>query len=142
MLKIPLTTVPALILAAVFSTFALAFAASPSGTIVLARAGHAPVLIWDATPAVIDIVHNKTSDADALKALSAQAAQIDLQRFKRYPSAQQITVRVIYQRAGSVSPVYGSPTFGGVESLLNVTLRRGQQAGAARVAITGKLPPH
>lgn len=128
--------------------------ADPPGSVILARAGSTPLVIWDASPAVAGIVQAKTADDRALHDLEVQAADVAVTKFKALPSAKNISVRVVYQRTGAVSATYGSATFTGVENLLTVSANRADALGAAKalgsgplpvafsVTVTGKLPPH
>lgn len=87
-----------------------------AGHFVLARASEDALVLFDASPEVAAIVTNKTSDADAndglerdaLKVLAAMLPKLD-------KSTKSVTVRVTYNKTGAVSPVYGAPTFAGVE---------------------------
>jgi hypothetical protein len=88
----------------------------PAGNVIVARPSGAALLIWDASSDVTAIVSNKTPDAAANAMLERDAARVlatSLDKIDR--AATTITVRVIYQKTGAVSPVYGSATFAGVE---------------------------
>ncbi len=85
--------------------------------------GGKALIIWDATDEVADIVAKK-QDADtangrlfhdSLHALAANVGALD-------KSASSVTVRIIYQKTGAVSPVYGTATLQGVERYATVTL--------------------
>ena len=120
-------TVSALIAAFVccFSgTVANGGAAEPAvpGHIVLARTEADALVIWEATPEVAAIVSGKLSDADANARLERDALRVLGQEAPKLASARTITVRVIYSKTGDVSPVYGTPTFAGVERYATVTI--------------------
>jgi len=90
--------------------------AAVPGHIVVARVSDDALIIWDASPEIASIVTNKIADdaannqleRDALKVLAQSLAKLE-------KSAKSVTVRVIYNKTGAVSPVYGAPTFAGVE---------------------------
>jgi hypothetical protein len=93
------------------------------GHAVLARPSGDALVIWDASPVVASIVKTKTNDAgandllerDAVHVLAAMAPNVD-------KSAKTVTVRVIYSKTGAVSPVYGTPTFMGIERYATLTV--------------------
>jgi hypothetical protein len=102
-----------------FATFFLASASSAAtevpGRVVLARAEGDALLIWDSTAEVAAIVSGKLSDADANARLERDALHVLAAEQPKVTSAKSITVRVVFSKTGDVSPVYGSPTFAGVE---------------------------
>jgi len=87
----------------------------PPGNVIVARPAGDALLIWNASADVAAIVANKTADADAkallerdaARALAASLAKVDA-------AASSISLRVIYEKTGAVSPVYGTATFAGV----------------------------
>jgi uncharacterized membrane protein len=93
------------------------------GRAVLAKPDGDALVIWDASPVVASIVKSKTNDAgandllerDAVRVLATMAPDVD-------KSAKTITVRVIYSKTGAVSPVYGTPTFMGIERYATLTV--------------------
>ncbi len=113
----------ALVAAAFVGTASAAWADDVPGRAVLAKPGGDALVIWDASPVVASIVKSKTNDAgandllerDAVHVLAAMAPNID-------KTAKTITVRVIYSRTGAVSPVYGTPTFMGIERYATLTV--------------------
>jgi hypothetical protein len=112
--------------AALLSLFApvstLAEDVSIPGHAVLARASGEALVIWDATPLIASVVQGKLSDADANSLVAHDALRI-LARMQPNvdKSAKSITVRVIYNKTGEVSPVYGAATFAGVERYATLT---------------------
>jgi len=79
---------------------------------------------------------------------------------ERAPSlrhAKSLTIRLIYQKTGAVSPVYGTATFEGIERLFELTasandarshakqladqLQHGSVPRGVDLNVTGKLPP-
>ncbi len=103
------------------------------------------LIIWDATDEVADIV-SKKQDADtangrlfhdALHALAANVGALD-------KSAANVTVRIIYQKTGAVSPVYGTATLQGVERYATVSLvakdAKGNRDGWQSLKDDAKLP--
>jgi hypothetical protein len=152
-------------------SFAAAFAVMPAvghaaapaalrplqGHIVEARATAASTLfLWDATPYVTDLVHERLVGDDGLHALEATAVMALSQRVRTSRSSSA-DLRVIYQKTGAVSPVYGIATFAGVEVVVTLHARKGDllRNGAAwasalaqgtipkglAVVVSGKLPP-
>ncbi len=121
----------ALVAAACFTVTSAALAddAVP-GHAVLAKPGGDALVIWDASPVVASIVKSKTDDAgandllerDAVHVLATMAPNVD-------KSAKTITVRVIYSKTGAVSPVYGTPTFMGIERYATLTVPAGDVQG-------------
>jgi len=128
------------------------------GHAVLARATDDALIIWDASPVVASIVRSKLSDADAdallkrdaLRILAANAANIG-------NAARSVTVRIVYSKTGAVSPVYGTPTFTGIERYATLTASgpdvrsdrdrwkeldpKSAVPGWAVFKVTGLLPP-
>ncbi len=104
----------ALVIAA--SPGALAAPSKPAGNVIVARPGGDALLIWDASSDVAAIVANKTPDSDANALLERDATKILASSLSKLDKdATTVTVRVIYNKTGAVSPVYGSATFAGVE---------------------------
>jgi hypothetical protein len=97
------------------------FADLPGHVIVAKTTGNA-LLIWDATPEIAAIVSAKLSDADAEAEIAHDALRVLAEGLPLTARANSIAVRVIYERTGDVSPVYGSPTFAGVERYAILTL--------------------
>jgi hypothetical protein len=85
------------------------------GHVVLARAEGDALLIWDSTAEVAAIVSDKLSDAAANARLERDALRVLAAEQSKVTSAKSITVRVVFSKTGDVSPVYGSPTFAGIE---------------------------
>jgi hypothetical protein len=95
----------------------------PPGNVIVARPAGNALLIWDASADVTAIVANKTSDADAKTLLERDAASALAASLSKVASdASSVTLRVIYQKSGAVSPVYGSATFAGVERYATLRL--------------------
>jgi hypothetical protein len=76
----------------------------------------------DADPEVASIVTSKASDADANDRLKRDALQALASKLSLLQKAKSVTVRVIYDKVGAVSPTYGSLTFSGVERYANLTM--------------------
>ena len=144
------------------ATFAFALTggaalASVSGTVVTAKSGEHALILWDATPAVVTIVDNKQPRDAAMESLESQAMQIAGERAPALTDAKTITVRVVYQKIGAVNPAYGTPTFAGVERVLDLTvdaptaktqsgalaksLASGTTPKGVTLQVTGVLPP-
>lgn len=100
------------------------------GHAVLAKPGGDALVIWDASPVVAAIVKSKTDDSgandllerDAVHVLASMAPNID-------KSAKTVTIRVIYSKTGAVSPVYGTPTFLGIERYATLIVAAGDTQG-------------
>ncbi len=97
--------------------------AKPPGNVIVARTAGDALLIWDASVDIAGIVTNKTPDADANALLERDAARVLAASLSKVDkAATSITVRVIYQKTGAVSPVYGTATFAGVERYATLKL--------------------
>lgn len=109
----------------IFLGAAACAAATPDvpGRVVLARAEGDALLIWDSTAEVAAIVSGKLSDADANARLEHDALRVLAAEQAKITSAKTITVRVVFSKTGDVSPVYGSPTFAGVERYATVEIQ-------------------
>ncbi len=104
----------------------------PPGNVIVARPAGNALLIWDASADVTAIVANKTSDADARTLLERDAANALATSLSKVANdASSVTLRVIYQKTGAVSPVYGSATFAGVERYATLRIS-GKDARADR----------
>ena len=139
-------------------SLALAVAArADSGMVVVAKGGANPLLLWDATPVVTTTVANKQPRDAALRDLESQAMQILGERSGALRRAKTLTIRVIYQKTGAVSPVYGTATFEGIERVFELrapaadarlhaktfadSLAHGSVPRGVALTVTGKLPP-
>lgn len=135
-----------------------AYAQQAPGNVILARVAGDALLVWDASPDVKTIAVNKLSDDaanallrhDGLKAIAQSLSEINTK-------AKTVTVRIVYDRSGAVSPAYGSPTFAGVERYASlgmswrdaITNRGNWKSLAAnsplpdwiQFKVTGSLPP-
>jgi hypothetical protein len=127
---------------------------APKGNVMLAKTQPNVVLIWDATPQVVDLVNAKKPNDETLHALEADAFAIMAERAK--PATETVTIRVVYQRTAEVNKAYVSATLQGVEKLFTMTAPRADvlknaaawksqlAAGATPkgvvVTLTGKLP--
>lgn len=90
--------------------------------VVLARTGASALVLWNATPFVADIVAKRVDDAaanDVLERGALRAAALEMPSLR---NAKTIDVRILYDKRGDVSPVYGSETFAGVERYAVVRL--------------------
>src|SRR5258708_1515984 len=93
------------------------------GRVIVSRGTGEGVIVWGASVEGASIVANKTADSpadnklerDALKILGPTLSGID-------KSARTVTVRIVYYKTGAVSPVYGSPTFVGIERYATVEI--------------------
>lgn len=129
------------------------------GNVVLARASGDALAIWDATTTVALIVKNKVPDAAANDELEHDAARVLATIAPSVnKSAKTLGVQVVYSKTGDVSPVYGSPTFLGIETYATLTVTMADLRAHARAwkdldrktplpasfafKVTGELPPH
>ena len=128
-----------------------------TGTVVMARSANGSTLfIWEATPFVAQLVTDKLLGDDGLHALEATAILALAEKAKK-ASTPAVVLRVTYARTGAVSPVYGTPTFEGVERVVTLSAQRatleknadawssafatGATPRGVTVEVTGKLPP-
>lgn len=141
----------------IFCTLVALPALADLGTVVVAKTGPTPLLLWDATPLVTQVVQNKQPREAALRDLESQAMQILGQHARGLKHAKSLTIRVLYQKTGAVSPVYGTATFEGVERVFELTassadarahakqlaegIARGTVPRGVRLNVTGTLPP-
>ena len=130
-----------------------------AGPVIVARStsGEA-MLLWDATSYVSQLVSEKLTGESGMRALEATAIHA-LNEKAKVLSSSRLSLKVTYSKTGSVSPVYGSATFEGVESVLSITVARAaltehadtwvseaahgdaiSPSGLA-IAVLGKLPP-
>jgi len=132
-------------------------ALADQGMVVVAKGGASPLLLWDATPLVTTIVTNKQPRPAAMRDLESQAMQILGDRVRALPRAKTLTIRMIYQKTGAVSPVYGTATFEGIERVFELTapasdarlhakqladaLGHGSLPASLHLNVTGTLPP-
>jgi hypothetical protein len=139
-------------------TFATATPIRPmQGHVVEARATAASTLfLWDATPYVIALVHDRVLGNAGLRAIQATGATALAQRAKAARS-RNVVLRILYQKTGAVNPAYGAPTFEGVEvvAVLSAPAKQAVRNGPAwaaqlaqgrtpkglTVQILGRLPP-
>jgi hypothetical protein len=148
----------AIALSTVLLTSAGRAAADALGPVVLSRAHGDALAVWDATPELSGLVAAKTSATDTLHKLEADACALLLEKAKLLaPDAKTMTVSVIYQRTGAISPTYQVATFAGIERLLTVKaaipigdaaaalwtadLKAGKIPSGVTVVVAGKLPP-
>ncbi len=154
MLRIILFAVPATLLALM-----PAFAADePPGKVVIARASEDATVLYDATPEVAAIVRDKLGDDTANARLEHDALRVLAKVASELSGSRSITVRITYAQSGDVSPVYGTPTFVGIERYANLRMSTAdastdrdmwKEKTAANVAapswtsfiVVGKLPP-
>jgi hypothetical protein len=134
-----------------------AASADVNGMVFQSKGGESPLLVWDATPAVVDIVNAKQPRDAALHSLEVSAFGLLADRLPTLKGAKHLTVRVIYQKTGAVSPQYGGPTSQGLERFFELSvdadaiqadrqsisqaLGAGTAAPQVHVVILGALPP-
>ena len=94
----------------------------PPGKIVVARIQGDAVILYDATSEVAAIVSGNVGDAGALPRLERDALLALGSRSSLFSKASTVTVRVLYDKTGDVSPAYNTPTFAGQERFANLTM--------------------
>jgi hypothetical protein len=131
---------------------------TPIGHVIVARSSGAALVIWDASPEVASMVSQHVDDAAAARRLGGDALRVLVASLEKVSSAaESLTVRVVYNRTGDVSPVYGAATFAGVERYAEITadmkslvedrdhwkelVPSAPLPSWFAVKITGKLPP-
>lgn len=128
--------------------------ASDQGTVVVARVGTSPLLLWDATPLVAKIVSGKVETREAMRDLESQALVLLAERLPQ--NANEGTIRIIYKKTGAVSAAYGEASFAGIERLADIStdrthlahvkqlaaaMKSGKTPAGIRVDVQGELPP-
>jgi len=129
---------------------------SVKGNIVTAKSGAAALILWDATPEVAQAVSDQTPPSALMLELERQALQILRDKSEALSHSSTLTIRVLYEKIGAVSPVYNTPTFGGDERLFELTVprqalftqydklaaaaARGEFDAPAQLNVTGTLP--
>ncbi len=149
----------AFILAAVLVGPEPAASASPTvtGSVVVAKSGSAALILWDATSAVIAATTAQTSQAQTMIQLETTALQILHDKSAVLKHSKTLTVRVLYDKTGAVSPVYHTATFEGVEHVFDLTapqpllvkqyvkleaeIAQAKIAAPMQLNMTGTLPP-
>ena len=128
-----------------------------SGAVIMARAsGGSTLFIWDATAYVTQLVADKMLGDDGIHAIEASAIQALSEKSKN-AATPAVSLRVLYSKTGAVSPVYGSPTFAGVERVMTISVKRdaleknatawsaalgsGKTPDGVTIEVSGSLPP-
>jgi hypothetical protein len=89
----------------------------------VARSSGDALLLWDASSEVSAIVSTKLSDDDANARLKRDAIRVLAASVENVSKdARSVTIRVLYNKTGAVSPAYGAATFAGVERYAEMTL--------------------
>ena len=106
--------------AAVFFFALMATATSQAedvpGHAVLAQPSGDALIIWNASPVVAGIVRSKLTDAQADDMLERDATRVLAKMLPNIDrGTKTVTVRIIYDKSGAVSPMYGAATFQGFE---------------------------
>jgi hypothetical protein len=128
----------------------------PKGTVIMAKAAPKALLIWNASPAVADLVTGNQLGDDGLRELESDGVGILANRASSL-KATRMELRIIYEQSGAVSPVYGTATFAGYEHVLTLVAARadiernaeewmkeisgGTAPRGLDIVVTGKLPP-
>jgi hypothetical protein len=103
----------------------------PKGTVVVARSTPTNVLIWDASPAVGDLVVARQSGDVAMRSLTADALAIMIARAPR-SRARRLEVRVQFVALGVAGAAYDAATFADATPLLIVAADRSAIIAHAR----------
>ncbi len=129
---------------------------SVKGNIVTAKSGAVALILWDATPEVAQAVSDQTPPSELMLKLERQALQILRDKSEALSHSSTLTIRVLYEKIGAISPVYNTPTFEGDERLFELTVprqalftqydkltaaaARGEFDAPAQLNVTGTLP--
>jgi hypothetical protein len=127
-----------------------------AGNVIMARGGSTPLYVWNATPYVAQLVTDKLLGDPGLHALEATAVTALADKAKS-ATADTLSMRVVYEKTGAVSPIYGTPTMAGVETVVTLTAERksliasgaawatqvggGTTPAGLTLAVSGALPP-
>lgn len=114
------------------------------------------LFLWEATPYVSRLVHDRVSGAAGLREMEATGVAALVKQAKGIHS-RSIELRALYQKTGAVSPVYHAATLEGVERVFTMRadvrvleknaavwaadLRRGITPRGLAILVTGSLPP-
>ncbi|HEV3156202.1 MAG TPA: hypothetical protein VGZ00_02530 [Candidatus Baltobacteraceae bacterium] len=143
--------------ASAMPTLADDVASSSQEKVVLAKTVTNALLIWDATPDLVSLEQEKVPSESILTTLESRAAGILQEKASVFAAtADTGAIRIIYQKIGAVSPVYGTPTFEGVERLATLSastktieqltkpqidsISQGKDPAGVKIDVTGKLP--
>ena len=114
------------------------------GSVIEARRSSSETLfLWDATPYVIALVRDHLLGQPGMRALESTALK-SLSSRGGAARTRFVALRVLYQKTGAVSPIYGTPTFAGVEVVVllradKTVLRKNAAPWEAALA-QGKVP--
>lgn len=97
--------------------------ATTLGHVITARATGDALLIWDASDSVTKIVTMKIPDSEANAKLERNALHLLASKAADLKGTTTISLRIVYNKTGDVSPVYGSATFAGVERYALLSIR-------------------
>jgi hypothetical protein len=135
--------VTAIVVALAVSTFGVARADAPPGTVVVARSAPDALLIWDASLAVGDLIVARRTGDDGLRALESDGVSILAARAQRL-HAKSIELRIQYAATGVVGAAYQASTFANATQLLVRTAPRaliGTRAREWQAAIAAHHAP-
>jgi len=125
--------------------------------VVVAKTVTDALLIWDATPDLVSLEQEKVPSQSILTTLESRAVGILQEKAPVFAAtADTGAIRIIYQKIGAVSPVYGTPTFEGTERLATLSastktiqqltkpqidsISQGKDPAGVKIDVTGKLP--
>ena len=119
------------------------------GTTVVAReTGHAAI-VFNATPIVKRMTEANASAATIDDRLERQALLAIVERLRAVEKSDDVTVRIVYDRSGDVSPAYGSFPSQLIELYAQITIRtadaeadrdRWQEAASGNAALPAWVP--
>jgi hypothetical protein len=118
-------------------------ATAPKGTVVVARVAPTGLLIWDASPAVGDLMIARQTGEPGMRMLAADALDV-LVAHAPSMTANSIAVRVQYVPTGVVGAAYNAQTFAAATPLMIVTAGRTallKHASAWRTAVLAGQTP-
>jgi hypothetical protein len=141
----------------VFATVLLVAPRPFDGAIIEGRmTASATIFLWEATPYVTRLVHDRVLGTAGLREMEATGVGVLVKRAKGVHS-RGIELRALYQKTGAVSPIYQVATLEGVEHVFTMRadvralqrnaaawttdLRRGIRPRGLAIDVTGSLPP-
>jgi len=90
------------------------------GKVIIARASEDAIVLYDASPEVVALVHDRVDAAAARVRLERDALAVLAKVLPDLSEAKSVTVRVTYVKNADVNPAYGTPTFAGIERYANL----------------------
>lgn len=129
---------------------------APRGTVVVTRSQPDALLLWDASPAVADLIAAKTASVQSLSTLESEAMQIAAQRAPQLSHAGNVTVEVFFAQTKYISPAFPDAVYAGTVRLFSIScpvaeaaqngaryadeLAHGIVPSGVNIVVSGKLP--